>query len=157
MIFPILLPPDSNYVWDTTVVAGDTTIVSSDTTMVGDTLIVSDTTIVCDTLIIGYDTIIRYDTIVYYDTILGIQENTLLQRLTGVMPNPAGKTAKVVSSFGMTLVEVYNMAGEKVHTLRLPDAPLTATLDVGRWPSGAYILRIHTPQGVAIKKLAVRH
>ena len=157
LVFPILLPPDSNYVWDTTVVAGDTTIVSSDTTMVGDTLIVSDTTIVCDTLIIGYDTIIRYDTIVYYDTILGIEDHSLLQRLTGVMPNPAAKTAKVVSSFGMTLVEVYNMAGEKVHTLRLPDAPLTATLDVGRWPSGAYILRIHTPQGIAVKKLAVRH
>ena len=137
-IFAILTPPDSNYVWDTTVVHGDTT-------MVGDTIIV------CDTLVIGNDTIIQYD------TILGIQENSLLQRLTGVMPNPAAETAKVVSSFGMTLVEVYNLAGEKVHTLRLPDAPLTATLDVGRWPSGAYILRIHTPQGIAVKKLAVRH
>ena len=138
MIFPILTPPDSNYV-------GDTTVVHRDTTMVGDTIII------CDTIIFGNDTVIRYD------TILGIEDHSLLQRLTGVMPNPAAETAKVVSSFGMTLVEVYNMAGEKVHTLRLPDAPLTATLDVGHWPSGAYILRIHTPQGVAVKKLAVRH
>ena len=190
--FPIIMPPDSNYVWDTTVVAydtvvaigdtivtaGDTIVISGDTTIVvdgdtifvaggtviiSDTTIILDTTIVLDTAIVGgdtiiyYDTIIRYDTIVNYDTILGIEDHSLLQRLAGVMPNPAGKTAKVVSSFGMTLVEVYNMAGEKVHTLRLPDAPLTATLDVGRWPSGAYILRIHTPQGVAVKKLAVRH
>ena len=155
-IFPILTPPSNGYVYDTTIVGNDTIMVS-DTSMAGDTLIVSDTTIVCDTLIIDGDIIIHYDTIVNYDTILGIEDHSLLQRLTGVMPNPAGKTAKVVSSFGMTLVEVYNLAGVKVHTLRLPDAPLTATLDVGRWPSGAYILRIHTPQGIAVKKLAVRH
>ncbi|MBR6291671.1 MAG: T9SS type A sorting domain-containing protein [Bacteroidales bacterium] len=54
------------------------------------------------------------------------------------------------------MVEAFNMAGEKVHTLRLPDAPLTATLDVRRWPSGTYLLRIHTPQGIAVKKLVVR-
>ena len=137
LIFPILLPPDTNYVWDTTVVAGDTTFVG-------------DTVIVCDTLIVGGDTII------HYDTILALPEHGLLGRLTGVMPNPAAETAKVVSSYGLTEVEVFNMAGEKVHTLRLPDAPLTATLDVRRWPSGTYLLRIHTPQGTAVKKLVVR-
>ena len=86
---------------------------------------------------------------------VGVPENSMLQRLTGVMPNPAAETAKVVSSFGLTMVEAFNMAGEKVHTLRLPDAPLTATLDVRRWPSGTYLLRIHTPQGTAVKKLVV--
>ena len=137
LIFPILLPPDTNYVWDTTVVAGDTTFVG-------------DTVIVCDTLIVGGDTII------HYDTILALPEHGLLGRLTGVMPNPAAETAKVVSSFGLTEVEVFNLAGERIHTLRLPDAPLTATLDVRRWPSGTYLLRIHTPQGTAVKKLVVR-
>lgn len=29
----------------------------------------------------------------------------------------------------------------------------TFTLDVSSWPSGAYLLRIHTPQGIATKKL----
>ena len=40
LILPILTPPDSNYVWDTTVVAGDT-------------ILMGDTIIVCDTLIIS--------------------------------------------------------------------------------------------------------
>ena len=110
-------------------------------------------------MVVNGDTIVYYDTIVHYDTIIytvGLQEHGLLGRLTGVMPNPATETAKVVSSFGLTMVEAFNMAGEKVHTLRLPDAPLTATLDVRRWPSGTYLLRIHTPQGTAVKKLVVR-
>ena len=54
------------------------------------------------------------------------------------------------------LLEAFNAAGEKVHELRLPDMPLSATLDVSRWPSGTYILRLHTPQGVASKKLIVK-
>ena len=97
LILPILTPPDSNYVWDTTVVAGDTIL----------------------------------------------------------MGNPAAETAKVVSSFGLSRVEAYNLAGEKVDDLRLPSPSLSATLDVRRWPVGAYILRIHTPQGVATKKITV--
>ena len=130
LIFPILMP--------------DTIFLGNDTTMVGDTVIVSDS------IIIGGDTIINYD------TILALPEAGLLGRLVGVMPNPAGTTAKVVSSFGLTMVEAFNMAGERLCTLRLPDAPLAATLDVSRWPSGSYLLRIHTPQGVITRKLMVR-
>ena len=129
-LFPILTPPD------TTVVAGDT-------------IAMGDTIIVCDTIIIGGDTIIQYD------TILGIDDHGMLGRLTGVMPNPAAESAKVVSSFGLSRVEAYNLAGEKVDDLRLPSPSLSATLDIRRWPVGAYILRIHTPQGVATKKLSV--
>ena len=148
LLFPILTPPPS---------AGrDTTTHAGDTTIVGDTVIVADTTIVSDTLVINGDTIINYDTIVTYDTILGIDDHGLLGRLTGVMPNPAAETAKVVSSFGMSRVEVYNMAGERVHDVRVPDGSLSATLDLRRLPAGAYLLRIHTPQGVATKKLTVR-
>ncbi len=147
-LFPILTPLP-----DTTVMACDTLQVNGDTVIVRDTLIVGG-----GTMVVNGDTIVYYDTIVHYDTIiygLGLQENTLLGRLTGVMPNPATEMAKVVSSFGLTMVEAFNMAGEKVHTLRLPDAPLTATLDVSHWPSGTYLLRIHTPQGTAVKKLVV--
>ncbi len=135
--FPILTPPNGEYEWT------DTTYLGSDTTMMGDTLIVRDTIIYA------------YDTIITYDTLLAIDDHSLQDRLVGVMPNPATETAKVVSSFGVTMVEAFNMAGEKVHTLRLPDTPLTATLDVRRWPSGTYLLRIHTPQGTAVKKLVV--
>ena len=79
----------------------------------------------------------------------------MLGRLTGVMPNPAAATAKVVSSFGLTKVEAFNLRGERVATLRLPEAPLSATLDVSHWPAGIYLLRIHTPQGTCVKRLTV--
>ena len=135
LIFPILTPnPDTNFTPDTTVV--------SDTTYIGDTLVVTDT------VIIGGDTIITTD------TILTIQNGTLLDRLTGVMPNPAVGTAKVVSSFGMSMVEAYDMSGTLVHRQKADG--LATTLDVRRWPTGTYLLRIHTPQGTATKKLVVR-
>ncbi len=145
IIFPILTPPDR---------VSDTTHFC-DTTYFGDTIIVSDTTIVCDTIINGNDTIFNYDTIISYDTILSLPDAGLLGRLTGVMPNPAAGNAKVLSSFGLSRVEAYNLAGQKVDDLQLPSPSLSATLDVRRWPVGAYILRIHTPQGVATKKLTV--
>ena len=90
------------------------------------------------------------------DTSLAIDTHNPLDRLTGVMPNPAAETAKVVSSFGISRIEAYNMAGERVHEQRVPDGSLSATLDLRRWPTGAYVLRIHTPQGIATKKLTVR-
>ena len=148
-IYPILTPLP-----DTTVMGSDTLLVSGDTVVVRDTLLVGG-----DTIWVNGEAVVYYDTIVHYDTIiynLSVSESGLMGRLVGVMPNPATATAKVVSSFGMTMVEAFNMAGEKVHTLRLPDTPLTATLDVRRWPSGTYLLRIHTPQGTAVKKLIVK-
>ncbi len=189
--FPIIAPPDSGYVWDTTIVAGDTvythgdtiSMLSSDTivangdtvvvsngdtvfvaggsVIVPDTTIVLDTVVVLDTAIVGGDTIVYYDTIIHHDTIvvfdilLSIREVSLLQRLTGVTPNPATETAKVVSSFGISYIEAYDIAGQKVNELRFTSPSLSATLDVRRWPAGAYILRIHTPLGIAVKKLNV--
>ena len=149
-IYPILTP-----IPDTAILSRDTLVNSNDTIVVRDTLLIGG-----DTIVIDGDTLVYYDTIIHYDTItysLIAPEAGLLQRLVGVMPNPAGTTAKVVSSFGLTMVEAFNMAGERVCTLRLPDAPLTATFDVSRWPTGTYLLRIHTPQGVAVKKLTVSH
>ena len=156
LLFPLLMPAPVDYQWDTIPMAGgDTIIGSSDTILAGDTIIIRDTAIVSDTVVVGYDTIVVYDTIILGDTILGIDDHGMLGRLTGVMPNPAAETAKVVSSFGLSRVEAYNLAGEKVDDLRLPSPSLSATLDVRLWPVGAYILRIHTPQGVATKKLTV--
>ncbi len=135
-LFPILTPPD-------------TTVISSDT------IITSDTVIVCDTIIVDNDTTIVCDTTITIDTILSIPNTGLTERLTGVMPNPAAETAKVVSSFGLSHIEAYNLAGQKVDELHLPTPSLSATLDVRRWPAGTYLLRIHTPQGVTTKKLTV--
>ena len=77
----------------------------------------------------------------------------MLERYTGVLPNPAAGTAKVVSSFGLASVEAYNAAGSKV--CDSPAAGYSATIDVSSWPAGTYILRIRTPMGTALKKLTV--
>ena len=190
--FPILAPPDSGYVWDTTVVAGDTLVVGTGDTVVicsgdtvvigGDTIIVNgndtifapsgtaivsntsivyDTVIVRDTIVVGgdtivvYDTIINTDTITSYDVLLDIQEADMLQRLTGVVPNPATGSARVVSSLGLQRVEAYDLSGRKVDDVRVSDGSLSATLDVSQWPSGIYMLRIHTTQGTVSKRLSV--
>ena len=71
-----------------------------------------------------------------------------------VQPNPATETAKVASSFGLTRIEAFNSAGDRVYDA--PHTGLTATLDVSRWPAGTYILRLHTPAGTVGKKLIVR-
>jgi len=190
--FPIIAPPDSGYVWDTTVVVGDTVfssgdtivitsvdtlLVNGDTTVIvgGDTIFVEggsaivcdtsfvfDTVIVRDTAIVGgdtivyYDTIIRRDTIISYDILLSVSEAGSLARLTGVVPNPAAETARVVSSFGLQRVEAFDLSGRKVDDIQLSEGSLSITLDISRWPQSTYILRIHTPMGVATKKLAVR-
>ena len=75
-------------------------------------------------------------------------------RYVSVSPNPATGSAEVLSSFGMSRVEVFNAAGRKVMDLKAEG--LKATLDVSKLPSGAYLLRIHTPQGMTTKKLVVR-
>jgi len=140
LIFPILTPEPTI---DTTVNPGsDTTFVGGDTVAMGDTLIVTDT------VIIGGDTIVNYD------TLLAVVQNDLLQRLTAVTPNPAVGTARVVASTGLSRIVAYNTAGSKVYDR--PATGLSATLDVSRWPSGTYLLRIHTPLGTVTKKLIVK-
>ena len=70
-----------------------------------------------------------------------------------VGPVPASDLFTIGTATGATLVEAFNMAGERVCTLRLPDVPNTATIDVSHWRPGAYLLRIDTPQGTVVKKM----
>ena len=84
---------------------------------------------------------------------LGICAESLNDRFTGVLPNPAAGKARVVSSFGMSLVEVFDLNGAAV--LKRRTEGLYTDIDVSRWPAGTYLVRIHTPQGVATKKLVV--
>ena len=69
-------------------------------------------------------------------------------------PNPAAGAARVTASPGLTRVEAYSTAGTKVYDS--PAHGMTATLDVSVWPAGIYLLRIHTPVGATVKRLAVR-
>ena len=166
-IFPILTPPDTTYGGGTsvsgdTVFVYDTVIIGSDTTVTIDTVSYGDVTVGRDTVDMGGDTlvvsdtlVVNGDTIVVHDTLLTIVPGDLLQRLTGVQPNPAATVARVVSSAGITALDAYTLDGRRVHTQRLDGAPLTATIDVSRWPAGTYLLRIRTPMGTALKKLTV--
>ena len=149
-LFPILTPKP-----DTVMIASDTLLVIGDTIVVRDTLIMGGDTVYVngDTIVSDLDTIVRYDTIV--NAPLALREDGLLSRLTGVQPNPAAETVRVLSGCGMTMVEAFSLSGDRIATLRLPEATMTATIDVSRWPAGTYLLRIRTPMGTALKKLTV--
>ncbi|MBP5425579.1 MAG: T9SS type A sorting domain-containing protein, partial [Prevotella sp.] len=96
------------------------------------------------------DTTVVDTTIV--DTV-GIAQR-MLERYTGLQPNPAAERVQVLSSFGLTGVEVYNAAGIKVQEQKATG--YVATLDVGALPAGPYLVRIKTPNGTATKKLLVQ-
>ena len=85
---------------------------------------------------------------------VGIDSDCQMEKSVSVSPNPATGSAEVLSSFGVSRVEVFNAADRKVMDLKAEG--LKATLDVSKLPSGAYLLRIHTPQGMTTKKLLVR-
>ena len=82
------------------------------------------------------------------NTTEGIDEALLAGMIT-LSPNPATQTVTVESPLPMTLLEAYDEKGA------LMTSTATPTLDVSRWPTGVYLLRIYTPQGVATKKLTV--
>ena len=74
-------------------------------------------------------------------------------RLSGMIalsPNPATQAVTIDSPLPTTLVEAYDEKGALMTSVN------TSTLDVSQWPTGVYTLRIHTPQGTAVKKLVVR-
>lgn len=83
-----------------------------------------------------------------------VEGSEMLRRMVSVSPNPASGQVKVVSSFGLTRVEAYAADGRKV--LDSKAEGLSLTLDIATWPSGTYMLRVHTPMGVVGRKLVVR-
>ena len=84
----------------------------------------------------------------------GIDEAALSGMVT-LSPNPATDEVSIDSPVPMPLVEAYDEKGACI--LRQELNTQHSSLNTKTWSSGAYILRIHTPQGIAVKKLAVRH
>lgn len=87
------------------------------------------------------------------DTV-GIDHSMLLERCVLVSPNPAREQARVTSSIGMTSVELYSMTGAKMASYSAEG--MSTVLDLAPYPDGTYLLRVHTPMGVAVKKLVVQ-
>ena len=83
----------------------------------------------------------------------GVEENREEVKVL-LSPNPASQVAGVSASSVIERLEVYNTAGEKVYESQ--PGYVLELLDVSQWPSGVYLLRIHTPQGETTKKLVVR-
>ena len=82
----------------------------------------------------------------------GITDN--LDRFTQLMPNPAREVVTVLSSYRMGRVAVYDLQGRKVLEQKEDDA-LATTLDISALPAGVYVVAIHTPAGIATKRLLV--
>ena len=78
----------------------------------------------------------------------------LLERYTGLQPNPAAERVQVLSSFGLQHIEVFNAAGTKVQEQKATG--YSATLDIRALPAGPYLVRIATPSGTVTKKLLVQ-
>ena len=78
----------------------------------------------------------------------------MLQRYTTLRPNPAADQVQVLSSFGLSQIELYNAAG--VRLLEQKATGYSATLDVSALPAGPYLVRIATAAGTVTRKLVVQ-
>ncbi|MBQ6070114.1 MAG: T9SS type A sorting domain-containing protein [Bacteroidales bacterium] len=76
-----------------------------------------------------------------------------LERFTQMMPNPARGLVTVLSSYRLSRVVVYDLQGHAV--LEQEDDGLATTLDVSCLAKGVYVVAIHTPAGIATKRLVV--
>ena len=76
-----------------------------------------------------------------------------LERFTQMMPNPSRGMVTVLSSYRLSRVVVYDLQGQAV--LEQEDDGLATTFDVSGLAKGVYVVAIHTPAGIATKRLVV--
>ncbi|MBO4599518.1 MAG: T9SS type A sorting domain-containing protein, partial [Bacteroidales bacterium] len=76
-----------------------------------------------------------------------------LDRFTQMMPNPAHEEVTVISSYRLSRVVVYDLQGHSV--IEQEGEGLATAFDVGRLAKGVYVVAIHTPAGIATKRLVV--
>ncbi len=77
-----------------------------------------------------------------------------LGRYVTVSPNPASDHVRVISSFPMKRVEVYDITGNTVHSQAVSSQ--SADFDVTGWSTGTYLVKIITSMGETTKKLQVQ-
>ena len=77
-----------------------------------------------------------------------------MDALTYIVPNPANDMVQVISSFSMNRVEVFDLNGKTM--IDLTANGISTSFSVKNWPSGMYIIIIHTPAGNISKKLIVK-
>ena len=79
--------------------------------------------------------------------------NAVLQQVS-LRPNPATTRVQVASPVAMTRIVVTDLQGRTL--LELPVTADTAGIDTSTWPRGTVIVTVHTAQGKAVKKLALK-
>ena len=80
--------------------------------------------------------------------------NAVLQEQVSLRPNPATTRVQVASPVAMTRIVVTDLQGRTL--LELPATADTAEFDTSTWPRGTVIVTVHTAQGKAVKKLALK-
>ena len=80
--------------------------------------------------------------------------NAILQQQVSLRPNPATTRVQVASPVAMTRIVVTDLQGRTL--LELPAMADTAEFDTSTWPRGTVIVTVHTAQGKAVKKLALK-
>ena len=94
------------------------------------------------------------DSIRFYVSGESIRIETVVDRYTHLMPNPASETVTVISSFRIGDVEVYTLDGRSV--MRQQVDAISTTLDISTLAAGTYVVRIATNNGATTKKLVVK-
>lgn len=74
--------------------------------------------------------------------------------MTHIVPNPATTQVNVYSSFLINRVEVFSLQGKKMADMTADGH--SASFSVSDWPSGLYIVTVHTQAGNVAKKLIVK-
>lgn len=85
---------------------------------------------------------------------IGIDQPSDLDRYTHLIPNPAHGRVSVVSSLRLERVVIYDLDGRRVAEQEATG--ISAVVDISHLASGTYIAALHTPNGIATKKLVVR-
>ena len=68
-----------------------------------------------------------------------------------LVPNPAKTQVRVIADCQVSLVSVFDSKGTALTSIAPSGNDIL--LDIKEWPDGVYIVKIHTPQGVIIRKL----
>lgn len=94
------------------------------------------------------------DTVKFYVGEEPLSVNGALAQQVVLMPNPAHDKVSVALPMGDCVVEVYSTDGRKVAERRCGGDKVT--LNLGHLTPGTYLVKVVTPQGVTVKKLALR-
>lgn len=82
---------------------------------------------------------------------VGIRENNLNHILPEVFPNPSGSVFQVRTSEEFMNLEVTNLTGQTIYSLR--NAQMETTIDASHWAPGVYLLKAEGRSGTSTRKL----